>query len=78
MLGEFSDLVALKIPTKGGGIQAVRVVWTDSKEDKNLFEVAIKSLFFIAMSGLALSRIINGVLIYRQSFRMLKRNTTRK
>ncbi|XP_022728343.1 poly(A)-specific ribonuclease PARN-like isoform X2 [Durio zibethinus] len=39
MLGEFSDdLVALKIPTKGGGTQAVRVVLTTSKEDKSLFE----------------------------------------
>ncbi|XVE78187.1 hypothetical protein DITRI_Ditri13aG0123700 [Diplodiscus trichospermus] len=39
MLGEFSDdLVALKIPTKGGGTQAVRVVLTSSKEDRNLFE----------------------------------------
>ncbi|XVF81297.1 hypothetical protein PTKIN_Ptkin15bG0144100 [Pterospermum kingtungense] len=39
MLVDFSDdLVALKIPTKGGGTQAVRVVLTSSKEDKSLFE----------------------------------------
>lgn len=39
MLGDFSDdLVALKIPTKSGGSQAVRVVLTSSKEDKSLFE----------------------------------------
>ncbi|KAB2057204.1 hypothetical protein ES319_A11G153600v1 [Gossypium barbadense] len=39
MLREFfDDLVALKIPTKGGGTQAVRVVLTSSKEDKSLLE----------------------------------------
>ncbi|KAA8550537.1 hypothetical protein F0562_002221 [Nyssa sinensis] len=39
MLREFSDdLVPLLIPAKGGGTQAVRVVLTSSKEDKNLFE----------------------------------------
>lgn len=44
MLREFfDDLVALKIPTKGGRTQAVRVVLTSSKEDKSLLEVANKS-----------------------------------
>ncbi|KAK9041076.1 hypothetical protein V6N11_016198 [Hibiscus sabdariffa] len=39
LLREFSDdLVALKIPTKGGGTQAVRVVLTSSKEDRSLLE----------------------------------------
>uniref|UniRef100_A0A5B7B6L9 Putative poly(A)-specific ribonuclease PARN-like n=2 Tax=Davidia involucrata TaxID=16924 RepID=A0A5B7B6L9_DAVIN len=39
MLREFyDDLVPLLIPAKGGGTQAVRVVLTNSKEDKNLFE----------------------------------------
>ncbi|XVF32056.1 hypothetical protein REPUB_Repub17cG0049000 [Reevesia pubescens] len=43
MLGEFfEDLVALKIPTKGGGTQAVRVVLTSSKEDKSLFEMELQ------------------------------------
>ncbi|OMO86802.1 Ribonuclease CAF1 [Corchorus capsularis] len=45
MLAEFSDdLVALKIPTKGGGIQAVRVVLTDSKDDKSLFERELQNV----------------------------------
>ncbi|EOX93741.1 hypothetical protein QUC31_004269 [Theobroma cacao] len=45
MLGEFSDdLVALKIPTKGGGTQAVRVVLTSSKEDKSLFERELQNV----------------------------------
>lgn len=40
MLREFSDeLVPLIIPAKGGGTQAVRVVLTSSKEDKDSFEV---------------------------------------
>ncbi|XWS31189.1 hypothetical protein CRYUN_Cryun23aG0056100 [Craigia yunnanensis] len=45
MLGEFSDdLVALKIPTKGGGTQAVRVILTSSKEDKSLFEKELQNV----------------------------------
>ena len=41
MLREFSDeLVPLIVPAKGGGgTQAVRVVLTSSKEEKDLFEV---------------------------------------
>ena len=58
MLGEFSDdLAALKIPTKGGGTQAVRVILTISKEDKSLFEVANKSQSLIVMIGLVLSKL---------------------
>ncbi|XVF21276.1 hypothetical protein REPUB_Repub12eG0076400 [Reevesia pubescens] len=45
MLGEFhDDLVALKIPTKGGGTQGVRVVLTSSKEDKSLFERELQNV----------------------------------
>ncbi|KAE8676296.1 Poly(A)-specific ribonuclease PARN-like, putative isoform 2 [Hibiscus syriacus] len=45
MLREFSDdLVALKIPTKGGGTQAIRVVLTSSKEDKSLFEKELQNI----------------------------------
>ncbi|GMI70873.1 hypothetical protein like AT3G25430 [Hibiscus trionum] len=45
MLREFSDdLVALKIPTKGGGTQAVRVVLTSSKEDRSLFERELQNV----------------------------------
>ncbi|XWS75995.1 hypothetical protein CRYUN_Cryun01aG0139600 [Craigia yunnanensis] len=45
MLGEFSDdLVALKIPTKGGGTQAVSVILTSSKEDKSLFERELQNV----------------------------------
>lgn len=58
MLREFfDDLVALKIPTKGGGTQAVRVVLTSSKEDKSLLEVANKSRSLIRISGLVLSKL---------------------
>ncbi|KAK3031857.1 hypothetical protein RJ639_035994 [Escallonia herrerae] len=39
MLRGFSDdVVPMFIPAKGGGTQAVRVVLTNSKEDRNLFE----------------------------------------
>ncbi|KAK3003306.1 hypothetical protein RJ639_018328 [Escallonia herrerae] len=39
MLRGFSDdVVPIFIPAKGGGTQAVRVVLTNSKEDRNLFE----------------------------------------
>uniref|UniRef100_A0A6P6GG21 poly(A)-specific ribonuclease PARN-like n=1 Tax=Ziziphus jujuba TaxID=326968 RepID=A0A6P6GG21_ZIZJJ len=42
MLREFSDeLVPLIIPAKSGGTQAVCVVLTSSKEDKNLFEMEL-------------------------------------
>ncbi|XP_018498056.1 poly(A)-specific ribonuclease PARN-like [Pyrus x bretschneideri] len=45
MLKEFSDdLVPLIIPAKGGGTQAVRVVLTSSKEDKELFERELQNL----------------------------------
>lgn len=40
MLWDFSDdLVPLLTPAKGGGTQAVRVVLTGSKEDRETFEV---------------------------------------
>lgn len=40
MLRDFSDdLVPLLSPAKGGGTQAVRVVLTGSKEDRETFEV---------------------------------------
>lgn len=43
MLREFSDeLVPVLIPRKSGGTQAVCVVLTSSKEDKELFEVVKK------------------------------------
>ncbi|XP_027182611.1 poly(A)-specific ribonuclease PARN-like isoform X3 [Coffea eugenioides] len=38
MLHEFTDLVPLLVPAKGGGSQAIRVVLTSSNEDKNVFE----------------------------------------
>ncbi|KAM1958072.1 hypothetical protein FF1_003721 [Malus domestica] len=45
MLKEFSDdLVPLIIPAKGGGTQAVRVVLTSSKEDRELFERELQNL----------------------------------
>lgn len=45
MLREFSDeLVPLIIPAKGGGTQAVRVVLTSSKEDKDSFERELQNL----------------------------------
>lgn len=48
MLREFSDeLVPLIIPAKSGGMQAVRVVLTSSKEDKDLFEVVCKYKFLL-------------------------------
>lgn len=41
MLQEFADdVVPLIIPAKGGAMQAVRVVLTSSKEDKDLLQVA--------------------------------------
>lgn len=44
MLRELSDdLVPLIIPTKSGGTQAVRVVLTSSKEDKDLLQVSFES-----------------------------------
>lgn len=43
MLRDFSDdLVPLLIPAKGGGTQAVRVVLTSSKEDRESFVVLNK------------------------------------
>lgn len=40
MLKEFADdVVPLLTRAKGGGIQAVQVVLTSSKEDKDIFEV---------------------------------------
>ena len=42
VLAEFDDLVALLIPSKGGGTQAVRVILTSSEEDKVLLKVASK------------------------------------
>ncbi|CAL5424828.1 unnamed protein product [Camellia sinensis] len=45
MLRDFSeDLVPLLIPTKGGETQAVRVVLTSSKEDKETFERELQNL----------------------------------
>lgn len=45
MLGaSYDDLVPLIIPAKGGGSQAVRVVLTSTKEDKDLLEGELKSL----------------------------------
>ncbi|KAM1007108.1 hypothetical protein PS2_003722 [Malus domestica] len=45
MLKEFSDdLVPLIIPAKGRGTQAVRVVLTSSKEDRELFERELQNL----------------------------------
>ncbi|KAM1318569.1 hypothetical protein EV2_003890 [Malus domestica] len=45
MLKEFSDdLVPLIIPARGGGTQAVRVVLTSSKEDRELFERELQNL----------------------------------
>ncbi|PON65951.1 Ribonuclease [Trema orientale] len=45
MLREFSDeLVPVLIPGKSGGTQAVRVVLTSSKEDKDLFERELQRL----------------------------------
>ncbi|KAJ7961690.1 Poly(A)-specific ribonuclease PARN-like [Quillaja saponaria] len=45
MLEDFSDdLVPLIIPAKGGSIQAVRVVWTSSKEEKELFERELQNV----------------------------------
>ncbi|OWM62740.1 hypothetical protein CDL15_Pgr020034 [Punica granatum] len=40
----FEELVPLIIPAKGGGTQAVRVVLTSSKEDKNLLERELQNL----------------------------------
>ncbi|XP_027082930.1 poly(A)-specific ribonuclease PARN-like isoform X1 [Coffea arabica] len=37
-LQEFTDLVPLLVPAKVGGSQAIRVVLTSSKEDRNVFE----------------------------------------
>lgn len=42
MLHEYTDLVPLLVPAKGGGSQAVRVVLTSSKEDKDVLEVSRK------------------------------------
>ncbi|KAF3435119.1 hypothetical protein FNV43_RR22206 [Rhamnella rubrinervis] len=43
MLREFSDeLVPLIIPAKSGGTQAVRLVLTSSKEDKDMFETELR------------------------------------
>lgn len=45
MLKEFADdVVPMVIRAKGGGIQAVQVVLTSSKEDKDIFEVLSKQL----------------------------------
>ncbi|KAL3616295.1 hypothetical protein CASFOL_039685 [Castilleja foliolosa] len=41
-LKEHIDVVPLQVPLKGGGVQAVRVVLTSSKEDKNLLEKEIQ------------------------------------
>ncbi|KAK4782394.1 hypothetical protein SAY86_016496 [Trapa natans] len=40
----FEELVPLVIPAKGGGIQAVRVILTSSKEDKDLLEQELQHL----------------------------------
>ncbi|KAL3850470.1 hypothetical protein ACJIZ3_012352 [Penstemon smallii] len=42
-LKEFVDVVPLRVPVKGGGMQAVRVVLTSSKEDKILFEKELQN-----------------------------------
>ncbi|KAF5741319.1 poly(A)-specific ribonuclease PARN-like [Tripterygium wilfordii] len=42
--GFFDELVPLIIPAKGGGTQAVRVVLTISKEDKDLLESELRDL----------------------------------
>ncbi|KAM7263486.1 hypothetical protein ACFE04_001169 [Oxalis oulophora] len=45
LLGELSDeLVPLVIPSKGGGVQAVRVILTSSKEDKILLKSELQNL----------------------------------
>ena len=48
MLKVFSDeLVPLIIPAKSGGTQAVRLVLTSSKEDKDMLEVVNKYQFLL-------------------------------
>eukprot|EP00257_Ricinus_communis_P027157 XP_025014571.1 poly(A)-specific ribonuclease PARN-like [Ricinus communis] len=45
MLQEFADdLVPLIVPAKGGGTQAVRVVLTSSKEDRDLLQMELQNL----------------------------------
>lgn len=36
---DYSELLPLLVPAKDGGTQAVRVVLTSSKDDRNLLEV---------------------------------------
>ena len=38
---QYENVVPLTIPAKGGGTQAVRIVLTSSKEDRDLFKVYI-------------------------------------
>lgn len=40
----FDDLVPLKVPAKGGGTLAIRVVLTSSKEDKNCLERELQKI----------------------------------
>ncbi|XP_073154443.1 poly(A)-specific ribonuclease PARN-like isoform X2 [Henckelia pumila] len=44
MLKGFADVVPLRAPTKGGGMQVVRVVLTCSEEDKNLLEEELQNM----------------------------------
>lgn len=47
MLQEFADdIIPLIIPAKGGTTEAVRVVLTSSKEDKDLFEVSSEYSYY--------------------------------
>lgn len=44
MLKGFADVVPLRAPVKGGGMQVVRVILTCSEEDKNLLEEELRNM----------------------------------
>ncbi|KZV30739.1 poly(A)-specific ribonuclease PARN-like [Dorcoceras hygrometricum] len=44
MLKGFADVVPLRVPTKGGGMQVVRVVFTCSEEDRRLLEEELQNM----------------------------------